>query len=186
MNSEEFDPAEVAAAEQLDSVIAAAKRGEAPLGADPVVLWLATSVRTAPPRIRRPAPQPRLWRLFQAAAGVLAVLLTMHALGGVVAGEWIARSIGEGYSRHGNLESGLAFVAVAAVVVAGAMRRRWAPVSVLAGVPLGSVLAVHGVREIGVFAYGAALHIAEGVAALVLLVTWWLMRRYRRAPNAER
>ena len=67
-------------------------------------------------------------------------------------------------------------------VAAGAIDRRMATVSVVAGAPLGIALGVSGVAEVGVFAAGAVLHLTQGVVAVLLAVTFW---RYRRDSSGS-
>lgn len=180
------------AAAALDAEISATLRGVPSVDTDPGVLWLAAAIRTPAPRTvhRRIARTMaygarRLWTSFRAVAAVLALLFMIHGVSGFFAGEWIATNLGEPFSRHAAFEAGLAFIAAAAAVVAGVMRRRWAPVSVATGTPLGVLLAVHGAREIVVFPYGAALHLAEGALAVALLVIWLRIRRYGRRRSHE-
>lgn len=185
-----WTPEEERAALALDAQVDDALRGRAAPAADPVVLWLAAALRPtptpAPVLVPRTKPAPDLsWRAFRAVAAALAVLLAYHGLSGYVAGEWIAANLGEPFNRHTAFEGALALCAAAGAVAAGAVRRRWAPVSVSAGAPLGLLLAAHGAREVTVFAWGAALHLAQGVLAVVLIVTWWRMSRDRRHPRAQ-
>lgn len=178
---DEFD---VAAAQRLDAQIAAALGGRPARDTDPTVLWLANSLRPPTPdgladrigKRLRPS-RSRSWGVARVAALVLALLLVTHGLTGYFIGEYIARGLHEPFAEHVSLEAGLAFAAAGCAVAAGALRRRWLPVAVLAGVPLGLSLAAHGIPEVTHFAGGAVLHLAEGAAALVLLVAWLVTRR---------
>ncbi|KAA0021151.1 hypothetical protein [Antrihabitans cavernicola] len=178
------DPAEIAAAELMDAQIAATLGGRAEPTTDPTVLWLASSLR--PPASQtlhdRVAQQvrthhARTWRFVQLAAVALGLLLAIQGINGYVLGDWISRNLGEPFAEHASIDAAFAYIAAGAAVVAGAIKRRWLPVSVLAGVPLGLLLTAHGVHEFSEFAYGAALHFAEGACAIALLVGWLAMRR---------
>lgn len=188
-----MDPEELAAA-RLDDEIAAALRGKAGRATDPTVLWLANTLRADPPaRLHRQVAQritaheQRRWRVARVAAALLAVVLLAQGIGNFYVGEWISRNIGEPYSRHAMFEMGLALVAAGGAVAAGALRREWLPVAVVAGVPLGVLLGVHGAPEATTFAWGAVLHISEGVCAVALAVAWWRASRYSaRSRRQER
>ncbi|MFE0751183.1 hypothetical protein [Gordonia sp. NPDC058843] len=193
-----FDPAHVAAAEQLDDAISAVLAGRQGAGSPaPELRWLATAFRPDPPdstyaevdrrvRMSMTAQTSRLrWTAAQVAAAVLGVILVIHGIGNMVAGEWISTSLGEPYNQHAMVDGGLAFIALGASVAVASTRRRWLPVAVIVGVPLGLVMGGRGVHEIGVFAWGAVAHGAVGVAALVLLVTYVLGRRYNRRTDRE-
>ncbi|UCZ91992.1 hypothetical protein [Gordonia sp. WA4-43] len=194
---EPYDPADVAAAERLDAVIAAALDGRGVPGVrDPEVELLAGGLRRDPPastyavvdrrlRSHRPGRPRRRWSAAQVAAAVLGAVLIAHGAGNMVAGEWISTSLGEPYNEHAMVDGGLAFIALGAAVAVAATRRRWLPVAVIVGVPLGLVMGGRGVHEVGVFAWGAVAHGAAGVAALVLLVTYSLGRRYSRRSDRE-
>jgi hypothetical protein len=115
----------------------------------------------------------------------VAALLLSQGIGNLANGAWIARGIGEAFSPHTMREGGFALIGLGLAVAAGALRHRWLPVSVAAGVPVGIALGIHGTSEIGHFAAGAILHTSEGIAALVLAATWWRARRYARRPDPE-
>lgn len=144
---------------------------------------------THPRRSRRPGwtstpGWTRARALPQLAAAVLALLFISHGLGNLVAGEWLSEQLGEPYAPHALTEGAWAMLAVGVAVGAGALRRRFLAVSVGAGVPFGTSLGIHGIGEITTFAYGAALHLSEGLLALALLGTWWMTRRYGM-PSAK-
>lgn len=194
-DQETFDPGDVAAAKRLDAEITAMLAGRAPASADPVALWLATSLRADAPATLRPAVEPRVglaarirgWRpaVPQWAAAVLCLLFLGHGLGNILFGEWVAENLGEPFNAHAMTEGAWATAAVGLAVGLGALRRRFLPVSVGAGVPFGVLLGINGVGEIGVFAAGAALHLSEGLIAVVLLITWLASRRYGSGGRAE-
>lgn len=195
--SEPYDPAEIAAAELLDARIAAVLDGrEMPGVRTPELELLADGLRRDPPpstyaavdrglESRRSARPRRRWSASQVAAAVLGAVLVIHGVGNIVAGEWISASLGEPYNQHAMIDGGLAFIALGAAIAVASTRRRWLPVAVIVGVPLGLVMGGRGVHEIGVFAWGAVAHGAVGVAALVLLVTFVLGGRYSRGPDEE-
>ena len=184
---EEFDPAELAAAELLDREISATFAGHPSVDTDPTVLWLASSLRVTPPaklarRIgaavrRSDRPRP----LMQYAALALAAVFLWHGVTNLLLTDWIARNIGEP-GHHALIELGFAMMAAAVAVGAAGLRKRWTPIGVGAGVPLGVLLGAHGVTEVTVFAWGAALHITEGVLAITMFVVWW---RYSGASRRE-
>ncbi|ATD72135.1 MULTISPECIES: hypothetical protein [Gordonia] len=193
-----FDPEEVAAAERLDDDIAAVLAGSARPGAvEPDLVLLANAFRRAPTTSTYAAVERQVaaarassagrwrWSLAQGAAAVLGLLLVLHGVGNMVAGEWLSTSLGEPYNQHAMVDGGLAFMAVGAAIVVASTRRRWLPVAFLVGVPLGLVLGGRGVHEIGVFAWGAVAHGAVALAAIVLLVTYLAARRYSRRRGRE-
>lgn len=180
---ETFDPAEVAAAERLDAQIDALLAGDADADTGPEVLLLASAVRTDPPaalatRIdaRREQDLRRLWRPFRYVAAVMGYLFFSQGFGNIVWGNWVADGIGEDFSPHLTREGGFALMAVGLAVASGAVVRRMAPVSVVAGVPLALAFGVSGIGEIGVFAAGAVLHVSQGLVGIALGITFW---RYR-------
>jgi hypothetical protein len=174
--------------ELLDAEIAGLLAGAGRPDADPTLTWLAAAARTtAPPElrsridaaVRRTRRGDRPGPLLAAVALALAVVFASQAVGNVVAGDWIARKIGEPNGPHAYFEGALALMAAAACAAAAAVRRSWAPVSVLSASPLAVSLGLHGVGEFGVFAAGAVLHTTEGVLGLLLLWAWW--RESRRS-----
>lgn len=195
MTDAEFDPELVAEAERLDREITDVLAGRPDVDVDPVALWLATSLRTSPPprvrsRISRAIghgapPAGWAYRLPRLVAAALALVFVGHGVGNLILGEWVAAQLGEPHAPHAYIEGAWAIAAVGIAVGAGALRRRWLPVSAGAGVPLGVLLGAHGVSEFAVFPAGAVLHTAEGVLAIVLLVTWWISRRYGTPRRAE-
>lgn len=188
---ERYDPAELAAAERLDVAVTATLQGRPPRDADPVALWLAASLRPEPPetvrhRVARAVRRAgrTTWWPIQAAAVLLALAFTSQALGGLFASDFIAEGVHEAHSPHVSVESALAYLAAAAAVAAGAIRRVWTPVSVAVGTPLGTVLGVRGAFELGSFTAGGVFHLTEGVLALLLLVVF-LRYRKRARPEEE-
>lgn len=194
---EQYDPADIAAAERLDAAIAAILDNRDVGGVpDPELELLAGEFRRTPPastyaavdrglRLGQSSRPGRRWSAAQVAAAVLGIVLVIHGIGNMVAGEWISSSLGEPYNQHAMVDGGMAFIALGAAIAVASTRRRWLPVAVIAGVPLGVVMGGRGVHEIGVFAWGAVAHGAVGVAALVLLVTYVLGRRYSRRRDRE-
>jgi hypothetical protein len=187
-----FDLEEVRAAEALDAEIDRVLSGAATRSTEPVVALLATAIRVEPPsglavRIEREQARRETirWRPVQLAAAALAALLLAQGVGNIANGEWVARGIGEDFSPHTMREGGFALIGLGLAVAAGVLRRRWLPVSAAAGVPVGVALGINGISEIGHFAAGALLHTSEGIAALVLAVTFWRAHRYARGPDPE-
>lgn len=186
LNGDEyFDPDELAAAQRLDDDIGRTLAGDPSRETDPTVLWLATSLQARPSRsvYKRISAaisvrEQREWRILQFVAAALALLIASHGISIFTSGEWIARNIGEPYAPHAAFESAFAYLAVAGTIAAGAIRKSWTPVAVVAGLPLGLVLAIHGASEVTHFAYGAALHLSEGVFAVALVIVWWRFGRY--------
>ena len=88
---------------------------------------------------------------------------------------WITRELGWLAPIAPEMPSARAF-AIASPPVACRLRSVSA-----AAVPLGIMLGVHGIREVNVWAWGAALHLTEGVLAVVLLVTFVLAWRRNRS-----
>lgn len=189
---ETFDPAEVADAEALDAQIDDLLAGRSAPDAPPALTWLHAAVRTDPPpglaaRVedRHDRMVRRRWRPVRYAAAAMAYLYISQGLGNLFVGEWIAEGVGDDFSPHLTREGGFALIAVGLAVLAGVLRRNLVPVSVVSGVPLGIALGISGISEIGVFAAGAALHLTEGVVALVLAVTAWRYWRDTSHPPDE-
>jgi hypothetical protein len=188
----DLDPAELAAADELDRQIDAVLAGRAGRDATPELTWLSAAVRTdPPPRIAATVADRRArvlrirWRPVRWAAAAMAYLYLSHGIGNIVVGDWVARGVGEHHSPHLMLEGGAAFVAVGIAVLAGALRPKLLPVSVVAGVPLALVLGYNGFGEIGEFAAGAALHLSQGAVGIVLAVMFWRTWRDTRGQIGE-
>lgn len=188
--ADELDPREMADADRLEADISRALRGD--VGADPAVTWIMAAVRIDPPaglarRIERDHERRERarWRPAQLVAGLFGLNLLSQGIGNVFVGAWVARGIGEHYSPHAVHEGSFALIAVGLAVGAGALRRAWLPVSVVAGVPLGIALGINGLPEIGTFGPGAALHLFQGTLGVALAVTWWRGRRYDNGPPDE-
>lgn len=189
MSDADFDREQVAAAERLDGEITEVLAGRSGVHADPVTLWLATSLRATPPPGVRSRDARAIagrgmaaggWnlRFVRLVAAALALAFAWNGMGNLFLSGWVAAQLGEPHALHPYVEAGWAMVAAAIAVGAGALRRRWLPVSVGAGVPLGVLLGSQSLHEFDVFPAGAALHAVEGMLAIVLLVTWWVSRRY--------
>ncbi|GED99074.1 hypothetical protein [Gordonia crocea] len=206
---EDFAVSEQAAADALDVAIDDALAGDR---TDPALAWLSTAfadapsaavteriadrvagdaagVSAAPSRRRRMRTGParvdpaRAWRWPRVAAAVLGVLLMLQGLSALVAGEYIAENIGEPFVPHAATEGAFALIAVGFVALIASLDRQWVVLAVAAGVPLGITLGVHGAREVNVWAWGAALHLTEGLAAVVLLVSFLVVWRRGRKRN---
>ena len=110
-------------------------------------------------------------------------MLFFQGVSSLTSGSWIAENIGEPFSPHAMTEGGFALIAVGFVAMVACLDRQWLVLGVAAAVPLGIMLGVHGIREVNVWAWGAALHLTEGVLAVVLLVTFVIAwRRTRSSP----
>jgi hypothetical protein len=192
-----FDPVEIAAAARLDDDIAAVLAGSArPGSVDPDLVVLANAFRREPSastyaaverRVAEARPRDSRWRwsLAQVSAAVLGIVLVVHGVVNMVAGEWISTSLGEPYNQHAMIDGGLAFIAIGAAIAVASTRRRGLPLAVIVGVPLGLVMGGRGVHEIGVFAWGAVAHGSAGLAAIVLLVTYLIAWRYSHRRGRE-
>lgn len=187
-----FDDRQLAAAERLDADLSDLFAGSPPARIDPTALWLASAMRAEVPRpvgrrIGRitAAMARRAWQPVRVAAVALTAILVVQAVGGLVAGEWVAQNVGEPFGAHAFTEGSLALFAAAIAVLAAAIRPAFAPVSVAVGVPLGLALGARGVPEIAEFGLGAALHLSQGALAVALLVAWYRARRYGLGPGDE-
>lgn len=187
-----FDAVEVRAAEALDREVDSVLAGRSGPGTDPALLWLANAARPPAPGtlltgVRRTvrAAADRAWRSVRVAAAALGALLAAHGLGNILNGAWVARGLGEDHSPHASLEGGLALLAVAAALAVGVLRPQRLGPGLAGAVPLGLVLGIQGVRELGTFGYGAALHLTEAALAVAAAVLWWRTRRDARALTNE-
>ncbi|MFT3901131.1 MAG: hypothetical protein QM728_12930 [Gordonia sp. (in: high G+C Gram-positive bacteria)] len=184
------------AADALDVAIDDALAGDR---ADPALTWLADAFAVVPPpattervarrmasaqasgRRRRPTrARPDLWRWPRIAAAVLGALLVFQGVSNLTSGRWIAANLGEAFAPHVSTEAGFALIAAGLVALVASLDRQWLVLALVGGVPLGAALGVHGIRELNVWSMGAALHLAEGAFALVLLVTFVVAWRARR------
>ncbi|MFT4201256.1 MAG: hypothetical protein QM634_11045, partial [Gordonia sp. (in: high G+C Gram-positive bacteria)] len=129
------------------------------------------SPRPATPRRHRPPLRDR-WLLPRIAAAVLGALLVFQGVSSLTSGEWIAGNLGEPFAPHAVSEGGFALIAIGFVALVASLDRQWVVLAVAAGVPLGVMLGVHGIKEVNVWAYGAVLHLLEGLVAVVLLVSF--------------
>ncbi|GAB10078.1 hypothetical protein GOARA_051_00220 [Gordonia araii NBRC 100433] len=194
---ENVNPDEQAAADALDVAIDDALGGDR---TDPTLSWLSAAFTVVPPaattervaarlsRAAGPVPVRRrrstvagrdLWRWPRIAAAVLGLLLMFQGASSLTSGAWIAENIGEPFAPHAVAEGGFALIAVGFVALVASLDRQWVVLAVAAGVPLGIMLGVHGLREVNVWAWGAALHVTEGVVAVALLVSFVIAWRGR-------
>jgi hypothetical protein len=196
MPDERYEPAELTAAEVLDARVAAELTSPgAGLQDDPVVAGLVTALRAeVPEELRRRVAEEvaeetartrRSWWVVQVAAAAMAAILATNGLGNLIGSEWVAEGLGEPHGRHAWVEGGMALLAASVAVGAGLFRRRVLPVSVAVGSPLGILLGIRGIGEIGHFGAGAALHLTQGALGIVLLVTFWRARRYGSGRGGE-
>jgi hypothetical protein len=188
--SESFDPQETNPALELDRAIDALASGEDAAGLDAetraVVQALLVARRTAPPaslqrRVRaavREAAHERAWLPVRLAAAVLGLAFLAQGAGSLLFGSWVAGGLHIAFEPHLLFESGVALLALGGVVLAGAFSRRLLDVALAAGAPVGLVFAVHGLPELVEFPAGGALHLSQGIAALVFAVLWSNARRY--------
>lgn len=190
--ADQFDPADVAAAEIFDAEIDAVLGGRAGPDTDRTLVWLAAVMRTEPPRSvaqrvagYRAAEQRRLWKPARIVAAVMGWLFIYHGFSNLVIGAWVAENLGEAYSPHAMNEGGLALIGAGLAVAAGAISRRFMPVSTAVGVPLGLAFFVIGITEVQQFPLGAVLHLSQGVTGIVLAWTFWRFWRYDADRNDE-
>ncbi len=194
--SEGFDPREVDAALSLDRTIDTVASGEDTPGLDAetralIQALLAARRADAPPALKRRvqaavhAARERAWRPARLAAAVLAVAFLAQGAGSLLFGPWVAGGLHVAFQPHLLFESGVALLALGGVVMAGALTRRLLDVALAAGAPVGVVFAVHGLPELVEFPAGGALHLSQGIAALVFAALWLSARRYvsRRGPK---
>ncbi len=112
---------------------------------------------------------------------MLGVILMFQGVSSLTSGSWIAQNIGEPFAPHAVAEGGFALIAVGFVALLTCLDRQWLVLGVAAAVPLGVMLGVHGIREVDVWAWGAALHLTEGVLAVVLLASFVIAWRRDRS-----
>lgn len=193
--TERFDRDELVAATRLDRAVEDVLAGAGAAGVDPETdelverLLAAHRVQPPPALAARIAPalrrERRLGLLLRVATAVLGLLFLGQGMGNLVAGEWVARGLDTTFDSHTFFEGGVLLLALGAVVLAGALRRRWLNLAVAAGAPVGLALAVNGWSELGEFPAGGVLHLSQGAVAAVLAVLWWRSRRYVFAPGAK-
>jgi hypothetical protein len=187
--TERFDADELAAAARLDRAIDAATAGHPAAEADGATAALVEgllrlhAVETPPGlpavvrRRARERARDRASRPPRMAACALAAAFLVQATGSLLFGPWVAAGLRVPFDGHALFESGVAVLALAGVLLAGALARRWLDVAAAAGVPVGLAFAVHGLPELAVFPAGAALHLAQGAVAVALGALWWRWRR---------
>lgn len=136
-----------------------------------------------PPGLARRASPFRSWTAPRIAVAVLGVLFLVHGFPNVFFGEALAAWLGLHYEPHTFRESGLAYLAVGLVLLAGVLRPRLMDAALIAGVPLGIVLGLGGVALLPGSPNPSAemLHFAEAIVAIVALVTFWRAKRRERA-----
>ena len=123
-------------------------------------------------RSRRPTTSRRdLWRWPRIAVAVLGAVLFFQGVSSLTSGSWIAENIGEPFSPHAMTEGGFALIAVGSL--------RWSPASTVSGWSWAWPPRCHWgscsastVSAKSTCGRGAALHLTEGVLAVVLLVTF--------------
>jgi hypothetical protein len=194
--SERFDRDELAAAVRLDRAADDVLAGNPAGSVDPATAALVERLvrdHEAEPSagLRRRVGaglwrERRLRRAVRVAAAALGLLFVAQGLGGLVAGRWVARNLDVAFDSHAFVEGGIVLLALGAVMVAGALERRWLDLAVLAGTPVGIAFAAHGASELAEFPAGGVLHLSQGVAAVTLAALWWRTRRYGFAPRAKR
>jgi hypothetical protein len=195
--TERFDPQEQATAEDLDAAVDEALAGKAVPGLDAstsAALRLLVDAHRedlAPSTAARitatvRGAEARRWLPARIAAAVLGLTFLVQGLGNLLAGRWVARHLDVGFDSHAFFEGGIVFLALAAILLAAALAQRWMESAAVAGALAGLALALHGAPEVDEFPAGGILHLAQGIAALALLVLWWRARRYVLPPLAKR
>jgi hypothetical protein len=181
------------AAAQLDAAVDDALAGRPAAGVDAatasVLTRLVAAHATQPPpalaaRIR--AAERSRWQPARLAAAALAMLFLGQGLSNLVAGRWVAGQLDVAFDAHASFESGILLLALAGVVLAGAIARRWLDIAALAGAPVGLAFAIVGLSELSEFPGGGVLHLGQGVAAVALIALWWRARRYVLPFGAKR
>jgi len=127
-----------------------------------------------------------MWLPIRIAAAALALMFVGQGAGDLLFGSWVARHLHAALDRHLLFEAGVVLIALGAVLLAGAVARRWLDLAVVAGTPVGLAFAIHGWPELSEFPAGGVLHLAQGVVAVTLVLLWWHARRYGLARLAKR
>ena len=183
-------------ADALDQAIDDALAGQTPSGVEQsvgaVLVRLASAYSEPVPlaldsRIRRVvnSDSGRRWFPARVAAACLAVAFATHSFGGFFLGEWVAEQVGGHYDAHTSVENGVAFLALTALLVAGALRARWLDLAAAVAAPVGVFLGINGAPELVSAPSAGSLHLFEGVAAVALLALWWRARRYGPPQSDE-
>lgn len=188
--SERFDADERAAALELDQRVDDALAGRPP---DTLLGRLVELHRSEPPqalaaRVRSEVRRVtgRRWLAARVAAAVLAAPFLAQGVGSLLWGRWVASNLHVAFDSHVFFESGVLLLALGGVVLAGALRRQWLDLAVVAGASVGLVFGVGGASELREFPAGGLLHLGQGLAAAALVVLWWRARRYGFPPSAKK
>jgi hypothetical protein len=160
---------------------------------DPLLRALVDAHRSEPPAplaarvaaaVRR--GERRRWLPAQAAAAVLASTFLIEGMGNLFFGRSVTRHLDAPFDAHTLFEGGVAFLALAAVLIAAAFAKRWLDLAVATGAPVGLALAIHGWSELSEFPGGGVLHLSQGLAAVALAVCWLQASRYVLPPRPKR
>lgn len=128
---------------------------------------------------------PRATRRLQLAAGLLGIILMNHAAGNLLFPEWIADAIHGHYDGHLYREAGVAVFGVGVLMLLAAFRARLLDAAVAVGVPVGLGFGAIGAWEANRSLFGAAVHLSEAAAAVLLGVLWWKFRYAARRRHEE-